>query len=474
MATIDDLLIAEATEYEFKSALETAKPKSWLKTVSSYANGQGGSFFYGVDDDGTVVGLDDVKATTEEIRNLIKERVSPVPEFGLMPHRTDDGKVVLELRLARGEIPPYYYVGDGNTTAYVRIGDESVPASPQQLSELVRRGKNITFESLPTDYKKADLSFTVFEAAYKSATKKMLPTKAYASFGMCRPDGFLTYAGLLFADDCPLLQSRVFCTHWNGLSKGSLHDAIDSEEFEGDIVSLLRNSHNFVRLNSKVRWEKKSDHRVDKPDYADRAVFEGIANACMHRDYAVIGSEIHVDMYDDRLDIYSPGGMVDGSLIQDWDIETVPSIRRNPTVADIFHRLDFAERQGSGLKRIREETSLLAGYTEEYKPQFLSTASAFHVILKNMNYLPTTSVVEVSTEDSTEDSTEVKLSQEKLHTLLEYCGEPRSRKEMQDFCGIKTDEYFRKNIILPMLAQGLIRMTIPDKPNSRNQQYVRV
>jgi ATP-dependent DNA helicase RecG len=131
---------------------------------------------------------------------------------------------------------------------------------------------------------------------------------------------------------------------------------------------LLRNSHNFVRLNSKVRWEKKSDHRVDKPDYADRAVFEGIANALMHRDYAVIGSEIHIDMYDDRLDIYSPGGMVDGSLIQDWDIETVPSIRRNPTVADIFHRLDFAERQGSGLKRIREETSLLAGYTEENEP----------------------------------------------------------------------------------------------------------
>jgi ATP-dependent DNA helicase RecG len=77
-------------------------------------------------------------------------------------------------------------------------------------------------------------------------------------------------------------------------------------------------------------------------------------------------------------------------------------------------------------------------------------------------------------EVSTEDSTEVKLSQEKLDALLEYCGEPRSRKEMQDFCGIKTDEYFRKNIILPMLAQGLIRMTIPDKPNSRNQQYVRV
>jgi predicted HTH transcriptional regulator len=128
------------------------------------------------------------------------------------------------------------------------------------------------------------------------------------------------------------------------------------------------------------------DHRVNKPDYADRAVFEALANALMHRDYSVIGSEVHVDMYDDRLDIYSPGGMPDGSLIQNLDIEVVPSIRRNPAIADVFHRLDFAERQGSGLRRICEETENLYGYTEEFAPKFVSTPSAFHVILKNMNF----------------------------------------------------------------------------------------
>jgi ATP-dependent DNA helicase RecG len=222
----------------------------------------------------------------------------------------------LVLRVLRGELPPYYFVSDGNAVAYIRIGEESVSASPQQLNELVRQGKNISFVSLPTDCKKADLSFTIFEAAYKSATKKQLAEKAYVSFGMCGADGIMAYVGLLFADECPLPQSRVFCTHWDGLSKGYLREAIDSEEFEGDFVSLLRNSHNFVRLNSKVRWEKKSDHRIDKPDYADRAVFEAIVNGLMHRDWSIIGSEVHIDMYDDRLDIYSPGGMVDGSLIQ--------------------------------------------------------------------------------------------------------------------------------------------------------------
>jgi ATP-dependent DNA helicase RecG len=178
-----------------------------------------------------------------------------------------------------------------------------------------------------------------------------------------------------------------------------------------------------------------------------------------------VGSEVHVDMYDDRMDIYSPGGMVDGSLIQELDVEKVPSIRRNPIIADVFHRLEFAERQGSGLRKIREETARLHGYTEDYAPKFVSTPSAFHVVLKNMNYSLATSAEEVGAE--------VKLAPAKLKELLDYCSMERSRKEMQMFCGIKSDEYFRKNIMIPMLTLGLIGMTIPNKPNSRNQRYVR-
>jgi ATP-dependent DNA helicase RecG len=466
--TLKQLLIAEATEYEFKSELEVKKPKSWLKTVSAFANGLGGSFFIGVEDDGTPVGLADIKETSDQISRLIKERIAPLPEFNLKAHRLEDGKEILVLQIPHGEIPPYYYVADGTTTAFVRVGNESNPASPQRLSELVMRGKNLTFDALPTEYKKADLSFTIFEAAYKKATKKTLTDKEYISFGMCKPDGILTYAGLLFADDSPLLQSRVFCTHWNGLTKGSVgDDAVDADEFEGDIISLLKNSHNFVRLNSKVRWKKMPDHRVDKPDYADRAVFESLANAIMHRDYAVVGSEIHVDMYDDRLDVYSPGGMVDGSLIQNLNIEDVPSIRRNPTIADVFHRLDFAERQGSGLRKIREETAHLHGYTDEFAPQFISTPSAFHVVLKNMNYDLMGDLV------STPQVTPQVTPQEREDELLIFCSTPKTRDEMQQFVGLSDRGYFRKTILKPLIESGKLNMTIPDKPNSSNQKYVR-
>lgn len=396
MTVLKDLLIAEATEYEFKSALETSKPKSWLKTVSAYANGHGGSFFYGVEDDGTVVGLDDVKAVTEQISKLIQARISPLPDFSLKPQRVEGDKTILVLQIQRGEIPPYYYVADGNTIAYIRVGDESVPASPQQLSELARRSKNLSFDSMPTEYKLNDLTFMVFDATFKKEKKLVLTEKDYVSFGVCKPDGTLTYAGLMFSDECPLLQSRVFCTHWDGLDKsGGVDDAVDDKEFEGDLISQLINSHEFVKMNSKVRWKKMSDHRVNKPDYADRAAFEALANALMHRDYTVIGSEVHVDMFDDRLEIYSPGGMPDGTLIQERDIDKVPSTRRNPIIAEIFHRLGFIERRGSGLKKIRDATADLYGYTDDFAPEFVSTRTAFHVILKNMNYNLDSNGVEV-------------------------------------------------------------------------------
>jgi ATP-dependent DNA helicase RecG len=483
MTILSELLIAEATEHEFKSELEVKRPKSWLKTVSAFANGLGGSFFFGVDDDGKTIGLTDVKVASEQISKLIQARISPLPEFNLKPLRLEGNKTILVLQVLRGEMPPYYYVADGNTIAYVRVGDESVPVSSQQLNELVRRGKNLTFDSMPTEYKVSDLTFTAFDAAFKRIKKLVLTEKDYISFGICKPDGTLTYAGLIFSDECPLLQSRVFCTHWDGLDKsGGVDDAVDDKEFEGDLISQLISSHEFIKMNSKVRWKKMSDHRVNKPDYADRAVFEVLANALMHRDYSVIGSEVHIDMFDNRLEVYSPGGMPDGSLIQERDIEEIPSTRRNPIISEIFHRLDFVERRGSGLKKIRNETANLYGYTDDFAPAFKSTRAAFHVILRNMNYNPVTYAEEVSTEVGTEVSTvvsmkvgtEVKLAPDILNDLIAFCSSPRSRKEMQIFCEIKSDEYFRKNIINPMLTLGLVKMTIPDKPNSCNQKYVRV
>jgi len=270
----------------------------------------------------------------------------------------------------------------------------------------------------------------------------------------------------MFSDECPLLQSRVFCTRWGGLDKsGGTDDALDDKEYEGDLITQLHKSHDFVKTNSKVRWKKMSNHRINKPDYADRAVFEALANSLMHRDYDVIGSEVHVDMFDDRLEIYSPGGMADGTLIQERDIDAVPSTRRNPIIAEIFHRLDYIERRGSGLKKIRLETSYLHGYTEEHAPKFRSTPTAFHVVFRNMNYDLNSASEQVSEQVGEQD--------ERLAKVLLYCETAKSRNDIQDFIGISSRRFFAENILKPLLESGQLRMTIPDKPNSRNQKYVK-
>ena len=130
-------------------------------------------------------------------------------------------------------------------------------------------------------------------------------------------------------DQHTVYNSRMFCTRWNGLEKGSIFDdALDDKEYEGNLIYLLNSGSEFIRNNSKVRFVKKAQYRVDKPDYAERAVTEALVNALIHRDYIVLGSEIHIDMFDDRVEITSPGGMFGGGSIQEYDIYSIRSMRR--------------------------------------------------------------------------------------------------------------------------------------------------
>jgi len=98
------------------------------------------------------------------------------------------------------------------------------------------------------------------------------------------------------------------------------------------------------------------------------------------------GCEVHIDIYDDRLEISSPGGMWSGKIIQEEDINNLKSERRNPVIADLFHRMKYMERRGSGLRKIVEETKKLHGYSDEFMPVFRSSRSDFTVVLKNINY----------------------------------------------------------------------------------------
>ena len=381
-----DRWIAEATECDFKVALEIKKPKSWLKSVSAFANGIGGTLFFGIDNGRNVIGLADAQTDAETISRLIKERITPYPNFILAPER-QNGKDILVLSLSSGRHTPYYYKADGIMEAYIRIGNESVIAPSYILNQLLLKGMNRTYDSLNSEYDFKDYAFSKLRERYKAWTGNSMGEKLFDSFEIRDIHGKLTNAGALLADDAPIKHSRLFCIRWNGLDKsGGMVDALDSAEYSGSLIILLNEGVGFVKRNTKTRWKKTANSRIEMPDYCERSVFEALVNALIHRDYLILGSEVHIDIYDDHLTITSPGGMADGTRIQERDISNISSTRRNPVLADIFGRLGYMERQGSGFKKITESYRAAHNYRDELEPKFYSDAGSFQVTLYNLNY----------------------------------------------------------------------------------------
>ncbi len=379
-------LIGETTEYDKKLTLEEKKPKSWLKSVSAFANGKGGILFFGVASDDTLVGLADIQAVSEKISETIKTRMDPIPQIDLEIQEEDSRQFII-LRVSSGVETPYYYVGDGSRTAFIRIGNESVPAGAIDLKRLVLRGSNKTYDSLPSRYPYEKYAFTKLRSVYRQRTGKELSEADFISFGLMDDNGMLTNAGALLADESPMRHSRIFCTRWNGLDKASgVLEALDDAEYSGSLVSLLQDGENFIKHNTKKRWKKAPDGRVEMPDIPERAALEGIVNGLIHRDYLELGSEVHIDIFDDRMEIYSPGGMFDGSFVQNLDTDHVPSRRRNPIIADIFSRMNYMERRGSGFKKIKDDYHRAVNFRPELEPEFYSDATSFWVTLYNLNY----------------------------------------------------------------------------------------
>ena len=366
--------------------LEAKRPKSWLKSVSAFANGEGGTLIFGISDDDHIVGLADAKGDAERISEEIKSKLDPIPAVNL-ELKDADGKTLLLLHVYPGQETPYYYIGDKQRIAFVRIGNESVTADRTQLKALVLKGSGRTYDSLPSNYRFEDMAFSKLRSVHYKRLQRSFEDSEFTSWGIIDENGKLTNAGALLADESPVRQSRIFCTRWNGLDMTSgLGEAIADVELEGCIIGQLQDAVSFVRNNSRKKWWKENDYREELPDYPERAVTEAIANAIIHRDYMQMGSEIHIDMYDDRLEVYSPGGMMDGRLIQQLNPLTVPSKRRNPLLADFFSRLGLMERRGSGMKKIINTYRRYEHLSDYHAPEFTSNASEFHVTLWNLNY----------------------------------------------------------------------------------------
>lgn len=382
-----DSLIGEATEYDKKYSLEIKRPKSWCKSVSAFANTLGGALIFGISDDNQIIGLENPNSDAEKISEIIKTRLDPIPEFRLRFEQVEKNKILIILDVFKGDETPYYYSGDGVLEAYMRVGNESVKVTSTELKRLVLRGRNTSYDSQNSTYKVEDFAFSKLRERYKKWTGNSFEEKDLFSFGLVNEQGYLTNAGALIVDESPIRCSRLFCTRWNGLNKnGGTIDAFDEAEYSGSVLSLIDNGEAFIKRNAKLMWRKTDNSREEMPEYVERSYHEALVNALAHRDYLINGSEVHIDIYDNRMEIYSPGGMPDGSVIQERNPLTVPSIRRNPVLADVFNRLGYMERKGSGFGKIISGYEFQINYDESKKPSFCSDRYQFTVVMPNLNY----------------------------------------------------------------------------------------
>ncbi len=233
-------LIGETTEYDKKGMLEVTKPKSWCKCISAFANGRGGTLIFGITDDDRIVGLEDAKKDSEIISEQIKVNLDPIPDYNL-DFAEVDGYILIVLEVYAGDETPYYYIGNKERTAFVRRGNQSVPADRLTLKKLVMKGAKITYDSLPANVGFKDLSFSQLRAAFYQAAGTSMSDEDFVSFGIVDQNGTLANAGALLADDSPVRHSRLFCTRWNGLTMASgLVDAIDDVEYSDGLVQLLK------------------------------------------------------------------------------------------------------------------------------------------------------------------------------------------------------------------------------------------
>ena len=447
----------EGTDREFKLAVEHDRPKSWLKSVSAFANTFGGSIVFGVEDGShEVVGIEDPQGELEFVAGSIRTRIEPLPRFDVVGREVEPGRHVVVLTVHADAHPPYYYHADGRYEAYVRNGDRSEPADPERLNELILKGSNRTWDGLDSGIVRERASFTVLKATYALRTGRDLEESDLASFGLVTDDGGrLTNAGALLADEPLVRHSRLFCTKWTGRFKDN---PTDDGEFSGSLLTLLREGEAFVKRYNPLSWRKVPSDRIDLRCYSERAVTEALVNALIHRSYLELGAEVHVDVYDDCLTISSPGEMMKGPLPDDVVETRVESKRRNPVIADVFSRMHLMERRGSGLREICLATAAEDAYRPEFKPRFENGCGTFRVILPNMKYEETPQVTDQVTDQ--------------VRLLLDALGgEELSGLELMGKLGLSHRPTFRQNYLAPALEAGLVERTIPDKPQSRLQKY---
>lgn len=353
---------------EFKSELT----KEIKKEIVAFANSKGGIIYIGVNDDGSVKGLENVSKDMEVLSGMIREGIkSDLSLYTNLEINEVENRKIIILKIMSAPNKPYYLTEKGlkPSGVFIRHGNVSAPASDENIRKMLM-GNHDSFEEEISSNQ--NLHFDFLNQQFNDKNMIFNDSK-YKLLNLKNEDNYFTNLALLLSDECPF---SIKCAIFEGNDKITFKDR---KEFSGSIIKQLEETLEYLNLVNRISGKIVDYKRIDIRDYPEYAIRETVLNALIHRNYNFSGS-ILISIFDNRIEITSLGGLVSGITIDDI-ITSGISQPRNKNLASIFYRLNYVESYGTGIGRmlnIYEQFNLM--------PEFVITDNAFKVILPNINY----------------------------------------------------------------------------------------
>ena len=325
----------ESKTLEFKQQLP--KGQQIAKTLIAFANSSGGKLIVGVSDDRQLVGIrEDIFDLQDKITSMIYELCSPQLAAQIYIENIA-GVELLVVEVARGSLFPYYLKSVGREQGtYIRLGASNRVASPENIQQLELQRLNVSFDSLANyQYPLDKLDLTVLETAFKAADKALTLEKMLNLKLVIEEQGqhYASHGLLILLGKYEHVMTQ--CARFKGTNMSVF---LDRKEYTGDLFSQIEQTEIFIKNHLSLRAEIRGLKRYDYLEIPENAIREALVNAYVHRDYSNFGRNIKVAVYDDLINIVSPGGLPNG--LTEADLLQGRSEIRNRVLARVFSSIE--------------------------------------------------------------------------------------------------------------------------------------
>ncbi|MGN0828634.1 MAG: ATP-binding protein [Akkermansia sp.] len=343
----------ESPTLEFKREFPV-RDKQYLKTIVAFANGNGGHMLFGVaDGSGDVIGLpqDDIFRVMDSLTDAVADACAPpiMPEIRI---RSIEGKTILDVEVLPGQNKPYYlkkeHIPQG---VYVRVGATTRRAEPEQVQELTLQGRHQSYDELPSgrELPAPELIAQLLRQISLRSGKEVTTDNLLGwNVLIRRKNTSLPTNAFELLTRNPFHFATIQCACFKGTIKGIF---IDKADLEGPVQEQIEQAYQFVLRHIRLEASVEGLYRVERYEIPEEALREAIINAVVHRNY-LQHAYIQVAIYDDRLEIISPGGLYGGLTLT--QAENGTSSIRNKVLADIFAKMKLVEHWGTGLLKMRQ------------------------------------------------------------------------------------------------------------------------